>query len=60
MESLDVLLFEPGGLVVIVVADGDMDHEMTMTASTVVPDVDIDVSLWSRVKDAPGNLFDCF
>jgi len=58
MDSLDVLVVERGGLVVIVVADGDMDQEMTMTASAMVPDVDPDQSLWSRVKDAPGNLFD--
>lgn len=60
MEELDVLVVERGGLVVIVVADGDMDQEMTMTASAMVPDVDPDESLWGRIKDAPGNLIDRF
>lgn len=58
MDALDVLVVERGGLVVIVVADGDMDQEMTMTASTMVPEVEPDKSLWSRAKDAPGNLID--
>jgi len=60
MDDVDVLVAERGDLVITVVADGDMDQEMTMMASTMVPDVDMDESLWRRVVDAPANIFDRF
>lgn len=60
MGDVEVLVTERGSLVVIVVSDGDIDGDMAMAASTMVPEVDMDRSLWSRIKDAPGNLFDRF
>ncbi len=58
MGDLDVLVVERGDLVVTVVADGDMKDDMAMEASTMVPEVDDDPSIWDRLGDAPGNLFD--
>lgn len=60
MGDVDVLVAERGDLIVTVVADGDMDHEMSMMATKMVPEVDMDNGLWSRVVDAPGNIIDRF
>ncbi len=60
MDGFDVLVTQRGDLVVTVVADGDMDNEMTMAASKMVPEVDMDRGLWSRLMDAPGNIVDRF
>lgn len=60
MDGYDVLVTQRGDLVVTVVADGDMDNEMTMAASAMVPEVDMGSGLWSRVMDAPGNVVDRF
>jgi len=43
-----------------VVADGDMDNEITMAASVMVPEVEMNRGLWDRVMDAPGNIVDRF
>lgn len=56
--DVDVVVTERGDLVVTVVSDGDMDDDMAMVASTMVPEVDSSPSWWSRLKDAPGNLLD--
>lgn len=58
MNDVEVLVAERGDLIVTVVADGDMDHEMTMMASSMVPEVDMDDGFWSTVMDAPGNILD--
>lgn len=60
MSGVDVLVAERGDLIVTVVADGDMDQEMTMMASAMVPEVDMDDGLWTRIVDAPGNILDRF
>jgi hypothetical protein len=58
MGDLDVLVTERGDLVVTIVADGDMDDDMAVMASSMVPTVDTDDSLWGRLKLAPGNILD--
>lgn len=60
MHGMDVLVTQRGDLIVTVVADSGVDHEMTITASTMVPEVEMDSSLWNRILDAPGNLLDRF
>lgn len=60
MGDVDVLVTQRGDLVVTIVADGDMADDMVTMASTMVPEVDMDESFWSRLKAAPGNLFDRF
>ena len=59
-EGAEVLVAERGDLIVTIVADDDMDHEMTMMASSMVPEVDMDEGFWDRVVDAPGNILDRF
>ncbi len=58
LGDVQVLVTERGDLVVTVVTDGDMAEEMAMTASHMVPEVDMDRSWWDRLLDAPGNLWD--
>jgi hypothetical protein len=58
VDDLDVLITQRGDLVVTVVSDGDMDHDMGATVSAMVPEVDRSRSFWSRIKAGPGNLFD--
>lgn len=60
MHGMDVLVTQRGDLIVTVVADSGVDHTMTVTASTMVPEVKMDRSLWDRILDAPGNLLDRF
>ena len=58
INDIEILVTERGGLVVTVVADGDMEGDMATMASSMVPEVDMDPSVWSRVWDAPGNVLD--
>lgn len=60
MAGLDVLVTQRGDLVVTIVADGDMDQEMTMEASVMVPEVEMSEGLVDRLVDAPRNVFDRF
>lgn len=54
----EVMVTQRGDLVVTVVVGDDMDDDMAMQASMAVPEVDIDESLWSRLRSAPANLID--
>jgi hypothetical protein len=58
MDGSAVLITERGDLVVTVVADGDMEDEMAMAVSEMVPPVEMSQSAWSRLKEAPGNFID--
>lgn len=58
MGDVTVVVVERGDHVVTVVADGDMEGEMATKAGAMVPEVDHDRSLWSRLRSAPGNVFD--
>lgn len=60
MHGMDVLVTQRGDLIVTVVADSGVDHMMSVTASTMFPELEMDQSLWGRILDAPGNLFDRF
>ncbi len=57
MDDTEVLVTERGDLVVTVVTDGDMAEEMAMTASHMVPEVEMSRSWWDRQRDAPANLW---
>jgi hypothetical protein len=58
MDGSAVLITERGDLVVTVVADGDMEDEMAMAVSEMVPPVEMSQSAWSILKEAPGNFID--
>ena len=57
LDGQTVVVTERGDLIVTVVADGDMDEGMAMHASEKVPEVDKDESFWSKLRAAPGNLW---
>jgi hypothetical protein len=58
IDDIEILVTERGGLVVTVVTDGDMEGDMATMASSMVPEVDMAPSVWSRMWDAPGNILD--
>lgn len=58
IDGRTIVVTERGDLVVTVVADDGMDDAMAMHASAMVPEVERGESLWSKIRSAPGNLWD--
>ncbi len=60
IDGNDVVVTERGDLVVTIIADDAVGSDMAMAVSEMVPRMEMRESLWSRLRQAPGNLLDRF